>query len=600
MRLADFVAEYVATLTPRVYGVVGAGAMYLNDAICNHPQIKFIAMHHEQAAAMAAEADSRVSGKIGVVHVTAGPGGTNAITGIAGAWVDSIPMLVIAGQVATTAMKRDGLRQLGTNELGMVEMVRSITKYSTTVIKSEDILSVLETAVFRAMDGRRGPVFVEIPLDVQSAEIDPLKLIQTALQVPDWVVSSYQIDEVVAALNAAKRPLIFAGNGVHLAGAEIELRRLVYDYGIPVVTSWNGIDLFQSNDPLVVGRPGIMGDRAGNFAVQNADVILAIGTRLSVPQIGHHGALFAPHAQLIHVDIDGKETAKTGQYAADIRIVADAKEFLTRLLSSGLKGSPSRVEGDPGRIDWMNRCTLWKSDYPVMLPEYREATDGVNSYAFIEELGKHLDDDAIVVTDVGAAYISTMQSLQLRGTQRLFHSGGVSAMGYGIPAAIGACMAGGGRQVVCLVGDGGAMVNLQELQTITHHQLPIAIFVFVNNGYMTMQYTQETHFRREAASSPQIGIQCSNLVRIADAMNIPSYGIYSKRFLGVVKDAIKQKYPTLCSVHMPANQLLQPRVQSKTVDGKFVPVPIHDMWPYLSREELAENMQTLDAHEFSA
>lgn len=601
MRVADYVADFLADLSPRVYGVCGAGAMYLNDAICNHPRIKFIAMHHEQAAAMAAEADARVSGKIGIVHVTSGPGGTNAITGIAGAWVDSIPMLVIAGQVPTTAMKRNGMRQLGTNELGIVEMVRSITKVAMTITDPQSIGYCLRDAVGYAMDGRKGPVYVEIPLDVQAAEIDPASL----LPLPDFFVPPpvrLDLNRVVGLLNNAKRPLIIAGNGIHLAGAEVELRRLVYDYGIPIVLSWNGIDLFPSDDPLVIGRPGIMGDRAGNFAVQNADVILAIGTRLSVPQTGHSRDLFAPDAQLIVVDIDPAEYDTRKGICRNYRpIVADAKEFLTQLLASNqLKGVDWFTAEDrlswAERADWKNRCIGWKERYPVTLPEYRDAKDGVSSYAFIEELAKHLDDDAIIVTDVGAAFISTMQSLQVRGTQRLFHSGGVSAMGYGIPAAIGAAMAGEGRQVVCLVGDGGAMVNLQELQTIAHHRLPIAIFVFVNNGYMTMQYTQATHFGREAASSPQSGMGCPDFVDVSRALGVDS--IYADD-LSYIGDGLGRG-PILTAVHMPSNQLLQPRVQSKVVDGKFVPVPIHDMWPYLSREELAENMRPLDAHENSA
>lgn len=592
MRLADYVADFLADLSPRVYGVCGAGAMYLNDAICNHPRIKFVAMHHEQAAAMAAEADARISGKIGIVHVTAGPGGTNAITGIAGAWVDSIPMLVIAGQVTTASMKGEtGLRQLGTNELGMVEMVRSITKYAVTVTDPRTICSHLKWAVAAATSGRKGPVWIEIPLDVQSAEIDLATLHDVYHGIDLSAPQDSDVRNVVRMLNAASRPLIIAGNGIHLAGAEVEFRQFIDSAGIPVVTSWNGTDLLPSHHSLAIGRPGIMGDRAGNFAVQNADVILAIGTRLSVPQIGHTASKFAPGATLIVVDVDPLEARKL-LVGNGISINADAGQFLRSMIPK------ARSIAKVGRFRygaWRDRCFHWKNNYPVMLPEYREAKEGVNSYAFIEELGKQLNDDAIVVTDVGAAFISTMQSLQIRGTQRLFHSGGVSAMGYGIPAAIGACMVGGGRQTVCLVGDGGAMVNLQELQTIAHHKLPISIFVFVNGGYLTMQYTQRTHFDREAASSPKSGMSCASFRKLAGAFGLEYVSLWyppitvgdmvSKTLLSASKFG-----PTIAEVEMPPNQLLQPRVQSKIVDGKFVPVPIHDMWPYLEREELEQQM----------
>lgn len=591
MKLSDYVADFLADLSPRIYGVVGAGAMHLNDSICNHPRLNFIATHHEQAAAMAAEADARVSGKIGLVHVTAGPGGTNAITGIAGAWVDSIPMLVIAGQVTTNTLKGDsGLRQLGTNELGLVEMVRSITKYAVTVTDPKTIRATLERAVHEATTGRPGPCFVEIPLDVQAAQIEPSELKSFApLQFP---VDRYRADKtakVTDLLNAAKRPLIIVGNGVRLAGAQGELRQFVCHTGIPVVTSWNASDLFPSDNDLVIGRPGIMGDRTGNFAVQSTDVILAIGTRLSVPQIGHAGAQFAPQATLIHVDIDFSETQKTTR-RADVPVTSDAKVFLRRMLSDVFL--KCRAADDP----WRQQCLRWKQQYLVMRPQYRDTKDGVNSYHFVEELGRHLDDDAIVVTDVGAAFISTMQSLQLRGTQRLFHSGGVSAMGYGIPAAIGACLARHGRQTVCLVGDGGAMLNLQELQTIAHHRLPIVIFVFVNGGYLTMQFTQATHFKREAASSPRSGLSCPDFVEVAKAFRIESWRITRAAQLEPSWSAPSLDYllscgkPILCEIHMPKDQLLIPRVQSKVEDGKFVPVPIEDMWPYLDREELRANM----------
>lgn len=583
MKLSDYVADFLADIGSHVYGVCGAGAMHLNDSICNHPRIKFIATHHEQAAAMAAEAESRVTGRIGLVHVTAGPGGTNTITGVAGAWVDSIPMMIIAGQVSSTSLKkRSGLRQLGTNELGLVEMVQSITKYAVTITDPQTIRYHLERAVYLATLLRPGPVWIEIPLDVQCAEIDPAELEgmpkRERLHIDMSTYLKGASKRVAELLNAAKRPLVIVGNGVHLAGAEIELRAFVERWAVPVVTSWNASDIFMAENPLYAGRPGIMGDRAGNFAVQNADVILCIGTRLSIPQIGHATDRFAANATLIVVDIDAAEAEKY----ADFAVVADAKAFLHAMQMQ----EPATRDEDQA---WPAKCREWKYRYPVMKPEYRDTKDGVNSYYFMEELAKHLDEDAIVVTDVGAAFISAMQSLKLNGKQRLFHSGGVSAMGWGIPAAIGACLGSGRKQTVCLVGDGGAMLNIQELQTIVHHQLPISIFVFVNNGYLTMQFTQNNHFQREAASSPQSGMSCPDFKKIAQAFGMSWSGVaHQEDLANELFEYLKE--PCLVAVHMPLGQLLQPRVQSKMQDGKFVPVSIEDMWPHLPPDELQANM----------
>jgi len=468
MKLAQYVADFVASISRRVYGVVGAGAMHLNDAICHHPGIQFIAMHHEQAAAMAAEADARVTNKIGVVHVTAGPGGSNTITGVAGAFVDSIPMLIIAGQV-TTDMVGPAMRQLGTNALPMVDMMRPITKGAATITDPLTIRRELERAVYVAISDRPGPVFIEIPLDVQAAEIDAERLVGfDPPRSSSRKVGEHGIVRAIEMIVAAKRPLIIAGNGIHLAGAEFRLATFIEQLRIPVVTSWTGVDLFDTDNDLIIGRPGIMGDRAGNLAVQNCDLLIVLGTRLSIPQTGHAPKLYAPNAKRIVVDIDrrelGKDAANGDRWRENMCVECDVGDFLTVMLRAILAGT--KQARPPLDIqDWRDLCLAWKRSYPVMQPEYRDSKDGVNAYAFIEDLGKQLADDAIVVTDVGVACIATHQSLKLNGRQRLFHSHGVMAMGYGFPAAIGAKLAGGNRQVVCIVGDGGAMMNIQELET---------------------------------------------------------------------------------------------------------------------------------------
>lgn len=585
MRLADQVANWLAANTSgRVYAVCGGAAMFLNDAICHHPLLKVTAMHHEQAAAFAAEADYRVTGRISTVLTTAGPGGTNAITGIASAFVDSIPMLVISGQVDSRTLHADGQRQRGMNELDLPAILRPITKVACRKIDPSRIVSFLDLLLADATFDRPGPVYLEIPLDVQNAQV---------LQGPIGVASkpnhneinSVYVDKCVAAIKESSRPLLFIGNGIRLSGAVEECRNLVNLLRIPVVSSWTASDIIPTYHKFIIGRPGLFGDRAGNFAIQNADLILAIGTRLSIPQTGHNLELFAPKAKKIIVDIDDVEI-RNKQFPVDLGIMADAKVFIEALVSHGWRS---------GDDQWLTRCQGWKERYPVILPEYDGQTNGVNCYSVINELPKHMTSDAIVVTDVGASFIPAMQALSLTKDQRLFHSCGVSAMGYGLPAAIGAAIATGGkRQIICLTGDGGLMMNLQELETIAHHQLPISILVFCNNGYMTMQIAQRNHFGRDSISSPDSGLSVPNFEDVASAFGIPAWSVSTNREMKEWMHFVAtRRHPILCQLYMDQTkpQPIIPRVQSKMENGKFVPTPIEDMYPYLSREELWENMR---------
>lgn len=578
MKVSDYVAEFISKLSPRVYTVCGAGAMHLNDSICHHPGIQAIAMHHEQAAAMAAEADARVTNGIGVVCVTAGPGGTNALTGIACAWVDSIPMLVIAGQVTSSTMMGPfgGQRAQGMNELPMTEVVAPLTKAAITVGDPSYIRYYLEYAVHAAMHGRRGPVFIEIPLDVQNAEVaaDELHGFEPAPDKPPKI-------EAIDALPKANRPVLMIGNGVRLSGARVALTRFLDRFQMPVVTSWGARDVIPG-DSRVIGSGGLFGDRASNWAVQNADLIVAVGTRLSCPQTGHTRELFAPQAKKIIVDIDHNEASKLPGVRP---VVADCREFFERALDR-LHGRHTVWES------WLTACRDRAKANPVMLPEYREDKDGINAYHFIEQLGEHLADDAIVVTDVGFSFIPTFQSLKLNPGQRLFHSGGVSPMGWAIPAAVGAAFAAPGRQIVCLTGDGGAMMNLQELQTIAHHKLPISIFVYANDGYATMRLTQENHFRRLAVSNPESGLSCPEFARVALAFGIE--GVVADEYVRnhpndwIAWRAFTGHGPRLTTLPMSPSQVIAPRVQSRMKDGKFVPTPIDEMWPYPETQEAAE------------
>ena len=565
MKVSDYIAQWLATVSPRVYAVCGAGAMHLNDSICHHPDLQVIAMHHEQAAAFAAEADARVSGKPGVVLVTAGPGGTNAITGIASAYVDSIPMIVIAGQVTTSTLKTENERQIGLNELDGTNIVKEITKYSATVMSPSMVMTHLGFALDAAVNGRPGPVWLEFPLDVQNAEMVPqaFEVRRTRTSPIDGAL----IDHCVTLLEQSERPVLVVGNGAHGANIFKMLR-----HAMPIVSSWNGSDIVANDCPWYIGRMGIFGDRASNYAVQHADLIIALGTRFSIAQIGHHQRLFAPDAKKIIVDLDRSELNKS-TVNADVAICGDAGQFCLAM-ELKLRKLSSSV--------WLRTIQRLRDSYPTMLPEYRTETQGVNAYHFVEQLNRRMADDAIVVTDVGIAYICTMQTLKLNGRQRLFHSGGVSAMGYGLPASIGAYRAGGSRQTICLAGDGGMMLNLQELQTIAHHNLPIKVFVFANNGYATIRMAQENHFGRHSISSPETGLSCPDFAEIGKAFGIPVWSMFDNAEVEQwMEHVLSRQHPMLCVVHISPNQKIAPRVQSKIKDGKFVPVALDDMWPPL-------------------
>lgn len=572
MKVAEYVADFLANLSnqpdrTRVYGICGAGAMHLNDAICHHAGIDMVPMQHEQAATFAAEAEARVTGNIGVVSVTAGPGGSNTLTGVACAYVDSIPLLVIAGQVTTHTIGNRLVRQGGMNELPMVELMRPITKHAVTVMRPDCVRLELEKALFLATTGRKGPVYVEFPLDVQAAEVDPDQL--EAFQ--PWEPSSADIypvvEKIYGYLEAAKRPVVIIGNGVRLAGACAELRIMVNRLQAPVISSWSAADIISTDHPCYIGRCGIFGDRASNWVVQNADLILAIGTRLSPAQTGHHAHLFAPKALKIVVDVDIAE-AKKKSIGAWIGLTCGAKRFLEAFKPGTHKGT------------WLEECRS------RMVPEERALSPAqLTSYGFIEALNPLLEDDAVVITDVGFCFIPTMQTLRLKDTQRLIHSCGVSPMGWALPAAIGAALS-TDRQVVCLTGDGGLMLNIQELYTVASENLPIAIFVYCNNGYATMRIAQNNHFKRESISGPNSGLPISAdmLLRVARGFGIRTVDIQSGAGLtAAVQAALKSRGPVFVVLRLPEDELITPRVQAAMEDGgKFKPVELIDQWPRLA------------------
>jgi acetolactate synthase I/II/III large subunit len=602
IRVADYVfrrlADWAVTDT---FVLTGGGAMHLNDALGREPRMRYTCMHHEQSCAMAAEAYARVSGRPAVVSVTTGPGAINALNGVFGAWTDSIPMLVISGQVkratcmAAYGDRCAGLRQLGDQEVDIVRMAKGITKYAELVLDPNSIRYHLERAWYLAAHGRPGPCWLDIPVDVQAASVE-----EDLLPAYDQREDRLEFDdaelrrlcaETLRRIGEARRPVLMAGSGVRVAGAEELFRAFIGRLGIPVTTAWTAHDLVPSGHPLYCGRPGTVGDRPGNFAVQNADLLLVLGCRLHVRQISYNWQAFAPHAYKIQVDIDQAELSKPTA-RPDLPVHADVRRFLE--ISSELldREGPSREHGQ-----WL----LWNQRrvqrYPVVEARHRGAPSPVNPYAFIERLFEKLEEGEVVVCGDGAACVVPFQAGRIKPGQRLFTNAGSASMGYDLPAAVGAAIANRGRRVVCLAGDGSIQLNLQELQTIVHHRLPVKIFVLNNGGYLSIRTTQKTFFQGNfVGESPRSGVSFPDMVRIAEAYGIPARRIGQNDCGGEIECALTAPGPFLCEVMLDAAQEFEPRLTSRILsDGRMASSPLEDLYPFLEPEELRANMVAEEA-----
>ena len=492
MRVADYIFQTLADKgVKHVFLVTGGGAMHLNDALGKEPRIQYICNLHEQACAMAAEGYARIIGTPGVLNVTTGPGGTNALTGVAGAWLDSIPMLVISGQVkrATTiaSCPELQLRQLGDQELNIVDVVRPITKYAQMVQDPAMIRYELEKAWHICQSGRPGPVWLDIPLDIQAADIAPENL-PSYTPEPETFLPEIREDQwtvITEKILSAKRPAIIAGIGVRHGKGCQALLKLAEKRQIPVLTSISGIDLLPSDHPLFFGRPGILGERAANFIMQNSDLLLVLGTRMGIRVIGYAYDKVAREACKIMVDADPAELQKP-TFRPDIAVHTDAGKFLTGLLN--------RLPAESGNPEWLAYCRNLKKRYPVVTGEHRARTDYVSSYVLPELVSRHCKENSIVVTGNGIAYTSTFQALPVKEGMRVFANEACASMGYGLPAAIGAALAGNGREILCITGDGSLQMNIQELQTLKNLHLPVKLFVYNNDGYLSIKLTQKSFF----------------------------------------------------------------------------------------------------------
>lgn len=595
--MADFLVAHGVT---DCFSVVGGGAMHLNDALGHKDGLKVTYNHHEQACAIAAEAYARIDNRIAAVCVTTGPGGTNALTGVLGGWLDSIPMFIISGQVRydTTARyalqyTKTPLRAMGDQEYDIVKSVTSMTKYATMIEDPLQIRYALEKAWHLATTGRPGPVWIDIPVNYQGSYIetddltgyDPVE--DDALLPPP--VSPDLVSEVLNAITQAKRPVIHAGYGIRLSGAYDLFRSVIDKLTIPIVTYWNAIDLIEDEHPLYVGRAGNMGDRPGNWAIQNADLVIAIGTRISIRQVGYNWKTWARAAKVIMVDIDQAELKKPTLHV-DMPIWADAKNFLTQLNSA--------ITQDPvfqNRI-WLDACQNWKKNYPVVQPQqWEENGSTANVYAFVHYLSEQLPENSLTAVSNGACCVVGHQTYVIKKGSRFANNSAVASMGYGLPAAIGTCIAGGRAETICLEGDGSIMMNLQELQTIITNKLPIKIFLINNSGYHSIRITQSNLFSEHCKVG--IGEESGDLSfpafrKIADAFGFPYYEAHSNASMKETVDKVLAlDGPVFCEIYTDTEQRWEPKSSTKRLeDGTLVSPPLEDLAPFLPREELKEIM----------
>lgn len=603
IRLADYVADFLVSHgISDCFSVTGGGAMHLNDALGHKEGLTCTYNHHEQASAIAAEAYARVNNKPAALCVTTGPGGTNAITGVLGAWLDSVPMFVISGQVRydTTAryMSRftDGLslRAVGDQEYDITKSVANMCKYATMIEDPKDIRYALEKAYHLCLTGRRGPVWIDIPVNFQGSyiETDELHGYNPEEDVPE--VSELSADvvlSVIEKIKEAKRPVLYIGNGVRLADAHKEFVKAMNTLGVPVVTGWNSIDAVESDNPLYVGRGGIMGDRAGNFAVQNSDLVLAVGNRLSIRQVGYNFKTWAREAFVIMVDADPAELKKTTIHV-EMPIHADAKDFFAKMLGALDKESAPVFKNQA----WLEKCAEWKKNYPVTLPKHWEE-DGkyANVYAFINYLSSSLQDGNLTVVSNGSACVVGSHNYVIKKDGRFIINSGVASMGYGLPAAIGACIAHGRRETVCIEGDGSIMMNLQELQTVLTNNLPIKIFLINNNGYHSIRQTQNNLFKdhSKVGIGPESGdLSFPDFEKLATAFGYKYYSARSNAEMKLAVDAIlKENGAAFMEVFVSDTQLFEPKSATKRLpDGTLVSPPLEDLAPFLDREEFLSNM----------
>lgn len=591
IKLSDYVFQVVAKQgVKHVFFLPGGGAMHLNDSLGHCQGLEFVSCMHEQAAVMAAETYSKVTCNLGVALVTTGPGGTNALTGVVGAWLDSTPLLIISGQVKRSDLIGDsGVRQMGVQEVNIVPIVKSVTKYAVTVMEPDQIRYHLEKAIYLAKRGRPGPVWLDIPLDVQASLVEPSSL---AGFIPEIATSiqkealSTQVKQVASFLQKSKRPILLVGNGVRLAGAQEELAQVMEKLHIPVQPTWLASDLVPEDSPYFVGRPGTIAPRGANFNIQNADLLLSIGSRLDIAITGYDRKTFARAACKIIVDIDPSEINKlTG--ICDLSIQADAKDFLIEL------NQQIQESSFPDTSSWLEWAKKTYLRYPVVVPEYRSQEKNVNTYVLSEAFSAILTNEDVLVPGSSGAGIEIFQlAYKVKAGQRLIQTTALGAMGNGLPSAIGACIASGKRRTISVDGDGGFQLNIQELEVVRRLALPIKFFILNNNGYASIRSSQKRYFSRLTGADPSSGFTLPDICKVAEA-----YGLTTRKIDNQV--GLKQKLlevinlpgPVLCEVMVEPEEPRAPSLSSRVLkSGNMLSKPLEDLWPFLDRQEFLSNM----------
>jgi acetolactate synthase I/II/III large subunit len=593
MKLSDYVVQRVVqTGVKHVFLLAGGGSMHLVDSFGRRSEIEYVCNLHEQACSIAAEAYGQYTNNLGVALVTTGPGGTNAITGLAGAWLDSTPCLFISGQVKRADLIGErGVRQMGFQELNIVRIVESITKYAVTVTDPLSIRYHMDKALHLAGSGRPGPVWIDIPLDVQSAVIDESRLngYAPAEEAHPWERKQLekQVGAAIDLLNRSERPVMLVGNGVRLGKALDEIESLFDALRVPLLTTWKTADIVPDDHPAYIGRPGSIGQRAANFAQQNSDWMLVLGARLDLGQTGYNHRNFAPAAKKVMIDVDPAEIRKVDM-DIDVAICVDAGTAVREFIRQS-----DRVERKE-RSAWWGRCREWKTRYPVILPEYRQEPEGVSTYVLIDVLSEEMSaEDVLVPGSSGTCSEVTMQAFRVKRGMRILNTQGLGSMGFGISASIGACLASGRKRTICVDGDGGFQMNIQELETIRRLNLPIKFFILDNKGYGSIQATQKNYFDGFfVGSNEESGMSLPDITRVAEAFGLKTAIIYSHENMGEkVRQILEMEGAVVCEVMISPNQTTAPRISSfRNEDGTISSRPLEDMWPFLDREEFAANM----------
>ena len=588
IKLSDFIAKRLKELynTEYVFMVSGGGAMHLNDSFGKY--IKYVCNHHEQACAIAAEGYARLNQKLAVVNITTGPGGLNCLNGVFGQWTDSVPVLYISGQVKTSTTLAScpdiNLRQLGDQEVDIVSVVKSLTKYAVTLTDPYDIEYILDKAVYIATHGRKGPVWIDVPINLQAALIDETKL-KNYLSQEDKIVlpnNASQYMQLEKLYKEAKKPLIVAGHGIRLANAKEDFIKLVNKLNIPVVTTMNGFDIIPHTNENFIGRIGTVANRAANFVLQNADLVITIGTRNNIRQVSYNWENYAKNAKLVCVDIDKAELDKP-TIKPEIKFHSDAKDFILKAL-------------DLLPVKEHNNWNIWtkqlKNKYPVLTEAGRIEHNPIEPYYFINKLTKHFDKNEVVVCGNGTAFLLPFQVGEVKDNQRYIWNSGDASMGYDLPAAIGACFANNKKNTVCLAGDGSIMMNLQELQTMIHYNLPIKLFILNNNGYISIQQTQKNFFEgRMTACTTESGVSIPDFIKLGNAFGIKSVKIASKENLDEqIEEVLQTEGPILCEVMLSPGYIFSPKLSARKLDdGTMISPSLEDMFPFLDRDEFNKN-----------